>query len=293
MRHPPRRHRVRTRHPRYSIPNYMRGKGPILNIGTVRASFTRRGFQPNPLLEDRRGADITFAKPLPSGGRVHVRITDGKRKIKIERHVDRADPMRDPLKHITDDILNKEHAEHTTQTLAKKEGLVRRSNVKAYAETMADLSAEDMLVNTKKIMLPTLGKVVTIKYKPSHPSEATSDVYRGEIIIGDKYLKLPREARIGTAIHEEGHFLENSWLNPDNYWEVTDSGIFGEAKQTREGRAFWDGLGGTFRTDESVAESYLWYVEEPDRLMKEYPRAYKFWEKIDSGEDFMKAVRSS
>jgi hypothetical protein len=68
--------------------------------------YRNRGYSPNPLLEDRQDADLTFVKPLPDGRRMHLRINKGRKYINIEEHVDKADPNRNPIGHIFDDVLS-------------------------------------------------------------------------------------------------------------------------------------------------------------------------------------------
>jgi len=71
----------------------------------VECCFLSKGFSPDPLLQNSRGADRSFQKVLPSGGRKHSLVYDGTKYITIREHVDRCDPMKNPIGHL-EDILD-------------------------------------------------------------------------------------------------------------------------------------------------------------------------------------------
>jgi len=93
----------RTRRARSERPPWLRL--PPTTLRGISTYFRRRGYEENPGLEFKRGADITFAKPLPDGRRIHIRIYEGRKNIYVERHIDKADPKRDPIKHFVEDVL--------------------------------------------------------------------------------------------------------------------------------------------------------------------------------------------
>ena len=77
---------------------------PMTEEGLIKY-FLRRGYQLNPPLQDDVGADFTFVKPLPKGGRKHVRVWIQPTRFKVEQHVDRVDPSRNPIGHLIDDVI--------------------------------------------------------------------------------------------------------------------------------------------------------------------------------------------
>ena len=78
---------------------------PPTNMKGVSTYYRRRGYSPNPLLADDGDADLTFAKPLPDGRRIHVRVKEGRKYIHGEQHIDKVDPNRDPIGHFIDDVI--------------------------------------------------------------------------------------------------------------------------------------------------------------------------------------------
>ena len=67
--------------------------------------YRNRGYRPNPLLEDRGDADLTFVKPLPDGRRIHLRIKERRDYLNVEQHIDSSDPGRNPIGHVIKDVL--------------------------------------------------------------------------------------------------------------------------------------------------------------------------------------------
>lgn len=78
---------------------------PPQTLKSLDAYFRNRGFQPDPLLEDPQNADKTYAKPLPDGSRLHIRVKKGRKYLNVEEHIDSADPNRNPIGHLIGDVL--------------------------------------------------------------------------------------------------------------------------------------------------------------------------------------------
>ena len=78
---------------------------PPTNLDGVSTYFRNRGYSPEPLLEDKGDADLTFVKPLPDGRRILVRVKEGRKYITIEQHIDKVDPDRDLLGHLIEDVI--------------------------------------------------------------------------------------------------------------------------------------------------------------------------------------------
>lgn len=58
----------------------------------------------NPTLQDvKPRARLTFDKPLPDGRRIHGGVYSEKGVFKIKKHIDSADPYRNPIGHMLSD----------------------------------------------------------------------------------------------------------------------------------------------------------------------------------------------
>ena len=78
---------------------------PPTNLKGVETYYRKRGFRPNPILEDKQNADLSLVKPLPDGRRIHIRVKEGRDWLNFEQHIDRADPGRTPIGHLVGDVL--------------------------------------------------------------------------------------------------------------------------------------------------------------------------------------------
>ena len=85
---------------------------PPTNLEGVSTYYRKRGYSPEPVLEDKKDADLTFAKPLPDGRRKHVRVKEGRKYLHIEEHIDRVDPNRDPIGHLVQDVFAIDEVPH-------------------------------------------------------------------------------------------------------------------------------------------------------------------------------------
>jgi hypothetical protein len=77
---------------------------PSTNRKGIRTYYHRRGYRENPLLQSRKGAKMTFVKPLPDGRRIHDRVYEFKNHYAIKRHIDSFDPGRSPGRHVLVDL---------------------------------------------------------------------------------------------------------------------------------------------------------------------------------------------
>jgi hypothetical protein len=93
---------------------------PPTNLKGVSTYYRKRGYSPDPLLEDKEDADLTFVKPLPDGRRIHVRVKEGREYIHGEEHIDRVDPNRDPIGHLVGDVLIDGVPHHKFKILKRK-----------------------------------------------------------------------------------------------------------------------------------------------------------------------------
>ena len=82
------------------MPYRLKIKLPPTNRAGIRTYYRHRGYRENPVLQSRKGATLTFVKPLPDGRRIHDRIYEAQRHFKIYRHIDRYDPGRAPVRHL-------------------------------------------------------------------------------------------------------------------------------------------------------------------------------------------------
>jgi len=76
---------------------------PTTRQGIV-THYRKKGFRTSPTLEASAGATLTFDKPLPSGGRLHVRVFEKPRHFVIKTHKDRVDPYKNALGHLTESM---------------------------------------------------------------------------------------------------------------------------------------------------------------------------------------------
>ena len=93
---------------------------PPTSLKGIETYYRNRGYRPNPILEDKEGADITFVKPLPDGRRIHVRVKEGRQYLTHEVHIDKTDPGRSLLGHIIDDVLLDEPSHQKYRTPRRK-----------------------------------------------------------------------------------------------------------------------------------------------------------------------------
>lgn len=78
---------------------------PAITAESLAKHFLKLGYRNDPVLESKKGADMTFVKPLPKGGQQHIRIWIGREYYKIEEHNDRVDPNRDLVGHLVSDVI--------------------------------------------------------------------------------------------------------------------------------------------------------------------------------------------
>ena len=91
---------------------------PPTNQKGIRTYYGRRGFMKEPILQWRKGAKMTFVKPLPDGGRIHDRVYEFPRHYEIKRHFDQHDPGRAPVRHF---VLDRVTHRDKTFTIPKSE----------------------------------------------------------------------------------------------------------------------------------------------------------------------------
>ena len=110
--------------PKKRTPKLQREKLPPQTLGSFDSYLRNRGFKPSPLLEDPQGADKTYVKPLPNGSRLHIRVTEGRKYLNIDEHIDRSDPNRNPIGHIIGDVILDEptHKKYRIKLRKKKKG---------------------------------------------------------------------------------------------------------------------------------------------------------------------------
>lgn len=93
---------------------------PPGSLEGIRGYYAERGYTENPPLEIKEEGQLTsFAKPIPSESgqsRHHIRIKETRKYYVIDSHVDKYDPEKDQLGHLTD-ILNP--PEHKTTRVRK------------------------------------------------------------------------------------------------------------------------------------------------------------------------------
>lgn len=94
--------------PRKKKPKSKRERLPPQTLESFDTYLRNRGFQPDPPLEDPQDADRTYAKPLPDGSRLHIRVKKGRQYLNIEEHRDNFDPNRYPLGHVLGDVIFEE-----------------------------------------------------------------------------------------------------------------------------------------------------------------------------------------
>jgi len=81
----------------------------------------KKGFRKKPLLAGTKAEDLWFTKPIPNDKQIHVRIwLKGRKNVKIEKHIDRSDPYRNPLGHLIADVANPIRVPHKRRYLPKK-----------------------------------------------------------------------------------------------------------------------------------------------------------------------------
>lgn len=105
---------------------------PPTNLKGVETYLRNRGYRINPSLQgDKRGAKLTFDKPLPDGRRLHGDVHRGKTGIKIKQHIDPHDPYRNPIGHLLGDCTTKIR-NSISIVPKKKSSRRRRRNRRAY-----------------------------------------------------------------------------------------------------------------------------------------------------------------
>jgi len=93
---------------------------PPTNLQGVETYYRNLGYRPNPVLENKGDADITFVKPLPDGRRKHIKVKKGTKYFTHTVHIDKTDPGRNIIGHVIDDVLLGEPRHQKFRTPIKK-----------------------------------------------------------------------------------------------------------------------------------------------------------------------------
>ena len=87
---------------------------PPGSLEGIRKYYSERGYSENPPLEIKEEGQLTsFAKPIPSESRQsrhHVRVKKTQKYYIIDSHVDKYDPEKDQLGHLTDILSPPKHS---------------------------------------------------------------------------------------------------------------------------------------------------------------------------------------
>jgi hypothetical protein len=79
---------------------------PPGSLDGIRGYYSERGYSEGPLLETKEEGQVTsFVKPVPGEtgqSRHHIRIIETRKSYVIDSHVDKYDPEKDQLGHLTD-----------------------------------------------------------------------------------------------------------------------------------------------------------------------------------------------
>ena len=88
------------------------------NLEGIRNYYKERGYSETLIEMPEDGVVASFVKPTGQS-RQHVRVIDGSDSstYKIDSHVDKHDPLQDPVGHITSDILGS--PKHTVTYITK------------------------------------------------------------------------------------------------------------------------------------------------------------------------------
>lgn len=82
---------------------------PPGNLEGIRRYYSERGYAQDPLLEMKEENQVaSFAKPIPSESgqsRHHIKVKETRKYYVIDSHVDKYDPEKDQVGHLTD-IIN-------------------------------------------------------------------------------------------------------------------------------------------------------------------------------------------
>ena len=86
---------------------------PPGSLEGIQKYYSERGYTKNPPLETKEeGQLISFAKPIPSESgqsRHHIRVKATRKYYLIDSHVDKYDPAKDQLGHLTDILIRPKH----------------------------------------------------------------------------------------------------------------------------------------------------------------------------------------
>jgi hypothetical protein len=100
--------RTRRSNARYRHVKIKKIKLPPTNLKGVETYLRNKGYRINPSLQGNKpGAKLTFDKPLADGKRLHGDVHLGRNRIKINQHVDKHDPYRNPIGHLLEDCTTK------------------------------------------------------------------------------------------------------------------------------------------------------------------------------------------
>lgn len=97
------------------------------------------------------------------------------------------------------------------------------------------------------------------------------------ITLTRKFFSYPEEARKHILIHENAHYIVDSWEKSPSFWSdvfsIADAGGFGPKDE--EGILI-EGINGQYTPLENLVEGVAVYQEEPEWLKEHYPIAYQF-----------------
>lgn len=86
---------------------------PPGDLQGIREYYSERGYREGTLLETKEEGQITsFVKPIPSQNgqsRHHIRIKETRKYYVVDTHVDKYDPEKNQLGHLTDILSSPKH----------------------------------------------------------------------------------------------------------------------------------------------------------------------------------------
>ncbi len=160
----------------------------------------------------------------------------------------------------------------------------RKVPQKEKQEKVYELTKKDSLIISEMSLSEFRNTIMHgFVYSGGYGTEEAMLLPSGHIALTPKFFELDTRGRKHVLRHEEGHRWEGRIVNPDNYWQIYDSGIFGNR---------FNGIFGssTKNLHEPMAEAKAVYDDDKTALKKQHPAAYHFIEEIEHGKTWQQAL---
>ncbi|KKL10938.1 hypothetical protein LCGC14_2550820, partial [marine sediment metagenome] len=149
--------------------------------------------------------------------------------------------------------------DYPVQGYTKKSGIKVKAHERGISKEIANAEKIDIEAQLFK----------GFRYNPHLEYEAEFDKITKNIELGDKFFDFNKEEKEHIILHELGHkWFQEQGLVRETF-NIIDKGLFGNSK-----KGF---LFGGINLEESIAEGFSLFKEEPDTLKNKHPKVFEFY----------------